>query len=257
MRVNLFAVISSLFSTILISGCVSAHLGDEIWTFDETQLPIGVKAEIEVIEFTGCHFETHADYSQQRSYCTLWADGKFRIKKKSFSVPKKISFGLFPGTFAPVYQSDSAEMKAVNPIGHVVGSCFASCFIFPEIDAVLFQPFSDLTHTRNECLAMASVFGFLKYWAFDNMKTVETLEEVVGKIQIDSFSVNIHTSDGGSWVQISRPGDAGIPIGVGNNATHSSTRQRIKAEIVSVGKMSGNISEFLEEYKGAMFEIEY
>ena len=257
MRVNLFAVIISLFSIVVVNGCVSAHLGDEIWTFDETQLPIGVKAEIEVIEFTGCHFETHTDYSQQRSYCTLWADGRFRIKKKSFSVPKKVSFGLFPGTFAPVYQINSAEMTPVNPVEHIIVSCLASCFVAPEIDAVLIQPFSDLTHARNESLAMASVFGFLKYWAFDDMRTVETMEEVVSKIQIDSFGVNIHTSDGVSSFQISRPGDAGISIGVGNNATRSSTRQRIKAEIVHVGKMSGNISEFLEEYKGAMFEIEY
>ena len=172
MSVSPFPVIISLFSTIVINGCVSAHLGNEIWTFDEARLPIGVKAEIEVIEFAGCHFETHTDYSQQRSYCTLWADGKFRIKKKSFSVPKKVSFGLFPGTFAPIYQRDSAAMTPDNPVEHVVVSCLASCFIFPEIDAVLIQPFSDLNHTLNDSLARSSVFGFLKYWAFDNMKTM-------------------------------------------------------------------------------------
>ncbi len=251
-----------IFLLICLSctGCVSIRLGSEEWPVDDVNLPSYVKEEIEVIKFYGCHFEIFYKADDRGYACTLWADGEFCVTSADrYTIPKKMSFGVFPGMMPRHLVGSCFQMSnngSGNYIFDVLQMSLCSCFMFPLIDSILFEPFSVYTDDMNYGNAsIFSVFGFCKYWDTDDIEEVSPkYSKIVNHIQLDDFEVTFFRGEETyPYHRPDRKHNNSVWI-VGNDLSSS---RRVRIEITEIGKYRGNISEFLKDYKGKTFELEY
>ena len=241
-------------------GCASIPLGSEEWPVDDVNLPLYVKEEIEVVKFDGCHFEVFYKADDRScAYCSLWADGEFCVTSADrYSIPKKMSFGFFPGMM-PRHLVGSSFQTSNNGseryIFDVLQMTLCSCLMFPLIDSIVFEPFSVYTDDMNYGNAsIFSVFGFCKYWDTDDIEAVSPrYSKIVNHIQLDDYEVTFHGEETYPYRRPERKHNNSVWI-VGGDLSSS---RRITIEITEIGKYRGNISEFLKGYKGKMFELEY
>ncbi len=268
MTISSAKLFSMVFCGLIGTGCISIPTGSGEWSVDDVNLSVYEKEEIEVIKFDGCHFEVfYEGNNNQSSYCTLWADGQFRIKKADkYSVPKRISFGLLPGLSVPRRPVSSIQpfsggedfTSPVYYVGTFIQNILASCFVFPLVDAILLEPFSEYRHDINESnFAKFSLFGFCKYWATDEAQEVSTMQnEIVTKVQIDEFAVAFKNGKG-YWPGFApkRGDNNGVCI-IDGGPPFISPR-KISVQILRIGKYRGNLSEFLKDFEGSTFELEY
>ena len=257
-----------IFCSLIGAGCISIPMGSEEWPVDDVNLSLYEKEEIEVIKFDGCHLEVFYDgNNNQTAYCTLWADGQFRIKKADkYSVPKRISFGLLPGLLVPRRPVSSIHPFSggedfTSPAYYVVTfiqNTLASCFIFPLVDSMLLEPFSECRHDINESnFAKFSLVGFCKYWATNEAREVSTMQnEIVAKVQIDEFSVAFKNGKG-YWSGFSPKRGDNNGVRIIDGGPPYILPRKIRVHILQIGKYRGNLSEFLKDFEGSTFELEY
>ena len=256
-------IVFMLFLTCSLMGCVSIPLGEGNWSVFDGDHPIYDK-EIDVIQFNGCHFEVSYEdgYSGHKlAYCTLWADGQFNvktIKTDQYSVPKRIAFGICPGILVPHPSELYSEYEDTNPAGVFIENCFWSCLLFPLIDAIIFEPFAGFRHNINRNnMAQNSIFGFCKYWEMEKYREVspfkEIHSEVVSKVRIYDCKVTFGSS---SAVQFPKKSKNGGILIIDDTPSYNSIRQTT-IKIYEIGKVRGNIQEYLKEFNGASFVVDY
>ena len=250
-------IVFMLFLTCSLIGCVSIPVGQEIWPVDDIHLPINRKEVIMVEKFYGCHFEVfYEDGDVSKAYCTLWADGEFRITRAdNYSLSKKIAFGICPGTLSRCQQGGDMEKPSVFCIS-LIHTCICSCLVFPLIDSIMFEPFSEFNHDINDSnISRFSVFGFCKYWDTDTAMAIsKKYSKVVDKIQLDDFGVTFHGQKNNYYGHgASSNHNNGVRI-INDDMPYP---RKVGVEISRIGKYQGNISEFLKDFEGSTFELEY
>ena len=209
------------------AGCFSIQTGTSVM-----ELPTrvsGVPSQIvDVDQFDG--IEAKAIREGDIIKFSFVAKGRFRCKqnnKTTYRVPKKVAIGIGPGMLVPTEgwtQVGVPQNKFVKVCGIYVGTFF----IFPLIDSLFVEPFSDYRPDLNASnWAQFGLIGCCKYYDTPHRELCEKKENDDMPTALSEFPLNgaiqIHLR--GDWgrserlpIALNEQGVGEIPAGVFQNA---------------------------------------